>query len=285
MQKEYYEIHHLSDKAVPAILMRSQYTPSRMPGANLHENPEVLYCTEGTGQLICEGVRYPVQAGDILVVNCNELHDLSTDTCLNYVYLIIDSDFLAANGLSPDTMVFEHVVRSEAAASLFRQIMVEYETQQPCRALLLRGLLLQLMACLARTHGRSREKTDVYLRKSTEHVKLIVNYIKLHYSEKLTLDRLSAEVGLSKYHFVRLFKQVTGATVLEYLNVIRCQKAWQMLMRREATVAETALRCGYESSSYFSKIFRKIMGCLPSEVSAAADTGEKTKNYYLPDYS
>ena len=83
--------------------------------------------------------------------------------------------------------------------------------------------------------------------------------------KKLTIDEIADEVGLSKYHFSREFKKVTGLTIVSYINIVRCRNAEKLLIKNEYSVHDIAVKCGYENDSYFSKTFKKHMGMLPSE--------------------
>ena len=89
---------------------------------------------------------------------------------------------------------------------------------------------------------------------------------KTHNSGRCPAHHFDAAVGLSKYHLTRKFKTATGITPVEYLTIIRCQNAQRLLMKNIYTVSEVAELCGFESPSYFSKIFKKTIGLCPSAV-------------------
>jgi AraC-like DNA-binding protein len=68
-----------------------------------------------------------------------------------------------------------------------------------------------------------------------------------------------------KYHLLRIFKQVTGHTPIDYINKVRCKYATQLLLNG-ASVTETALASGFSDAHYFSNCFKKYIGCRPSEI-------------------
>ena len=92
-----------------------------------------------------------------------------------------------------------------------------------------------------------------------------INYINMHYQEPLTLNSVTAQIHISKYHFCRVFRQTTGATFLEYLTDIRLTKAHQMLLETNLTLAEIARRTGFSSTSHLSRIFRSAYHVSPTE--------------------
>ena len=101
---------------------------------------------------------------------------------------------------------------------------------------------------------------------SLEHVHRATGFMKANLSRKLTIDEIAASAGLSKFHFLREFKRITGYTLIDYLNTIRCDYARSLLESGQCSVKETAFRCGFINNSYFSSVFRQYTGLLPSQV-------------------
>ena len=78
---------------------------------------------------------------------------------------------------------------------------------------------------------------------------------------------------LSKYYFCRIFKNITGSTVIKYLNMYRCMKARELLSSGKYTVSEAALECGFENMSYFSKTYKAYSGSVPSMAKKIPENG------------
>ena len=96
-------------------------------------------------------------------------------------------------------------------------------------------------------------------------VKTAIRYIREHMTENLTVESISTAVGFSKYYFCRTFKEMTGQTVIDYINATRCGFARWLLLSGRYNVSETAERSGFTNLSYFTKIYKKYMGQLPSQ--------------------
>jgi AraC family transcriptional regulator len=91
-------------------------------------------------------------------------------------------------------------------------------------------------------------------------------YIRLHLSERMTLDGIAREAGSSSYHFARLFNAYVGETPFEFLRRLRLVMALRMLQEdRSARVTEIALNVGYETSAAFNKTFRKLLETNPGD--------------------
>ncbi len=92
-----------------------------------------------------------------------------------------------------------------------------------------------------------------------------IAYMNSHFAEKITIEDLAERVNLSAGHFSKIFKNVTGTTPIDFLNILRLQKARSMLMYPVDNITEIALRCGFSSSSYFSSCFIEKYSMTPSE--------------------
>lgn len=89
-------------------------------------------------------------------------------------------------------------------------------------------------------------------------------YMSSHIAEKITLDELAAHVGFSAGHFSKVFKAVAGESPIDFLNMLRLQKARGMLVNGTKNITEIAMSCGFHSSSYFSFCFLDKYKMTPS---------------------
>lgn len=90
-------------------------------------------------------------------------------------------------------------------------------------------------------------------------------YINLHYTENLSGEMVARMFFMDPAYFSKRFKKVYGVNYNDYIFTLRMEKAKQLLMLNSYTVAEVAEHVGYQSAKYFSKMFRRHTGLLPSE--------------------
>ena len=94
----------------------------------------------------------------------------------------------------------------------------------------------------------------------------VLKFIHENYSKSdLTIKDISNDVYLSNAYISTMFKQETGKTINQYITEYRMKKACELLKNKEMKLNEIAEKVGYSDSSYFTKIFKKIKGILPSE--------------------
>lgn len=96
-------------------------------------------------------------------------------------------------------------------------------------------------------------------------VDLILDYIRQHYSEDITRTMLADMVFLNPDYMARLFKKQTGSSVVNYITVYRIEKAKEFLHNSSIPVSAVASKVGYGNYSYFSKLFKDVVGCTPNE--------------------
>lgn len=92
-----------------------------------------------------------------------------------------------------------------------------------------------------------------------------IQHMGAHCGEKITLEQAARMVYLSPPYLSRVFKKETGVTFNEYLNSVRIGKAKELLGRPDLRLTDIALMVGYEDQSYFTKVFKRIAGCAPSQ--------------------
>lgn len=92
----------------------------------------------------------------------------------------------------------------------------------------------------------------------------VIDYIKLHYMEDMSLKQMAKMGCLSEGQFCRSFKKVTGETPFQYLNKVRTYKSCELLKESNWKIAEIASACGFNNISYFNREFYKRMKMTPS---------------------
>lgn len=93
----------------------------------------------------------------------------------------------------------------------------------------------------------------------------IRSYLEEHYAEKITLDELSERFFMSKYHLLREYQRLFGTTILNDLTIRRLSHAKSLLRFSSESVETIAAICGFQTSSYFIKVFKKYESLTPLE--------------------
>jgi AraC family transcriptional regulator len=91
------------------------------------------------------------------------------------------------------------------------------------------------------------------------------DFMRAHLDTPLSLEAISREAGLSRFHLLRVFKSAYGETPIRRLTRLRMERAKIYLAAGEESVTEVAFRCGYENPAHFAAAFRRWVGVSPSD--------------------
>jgi len=91
-----------------------------------------------------------------------------------------------------------------------------------------------------------------------------LEYIKENYAKRFTLDDMASLCNISSSYFSKLFNKMTGESFSGYINLVRVERACELLTRTDTPITVIALDLGFEDNSYFDKVFKRITGVTPS---------------------
>ena len=109
------------------------------------------------------------------------------------------------------------------------------------------------------------EERKGHLHTRNNNIQIVKEFIEKNYEKDITLADIAEQVCLNPIYLSRLFKEWTGETFTEYLVKVRINTAANILKNTNMYVYEVARKSGYSDYKYFSKIFKRLMGCLPTE--------------------
>jgi AraC-like DNA-binding protein len=274
----------MPDPSFP-IKIHPPHTHKMVVGATLfphhwHEHMEFLYFVSGKATIECGSVPYQYQAGDLCVVNSNELHyGITNSEDLSFYAMIVDISLLHSYStdaietkfitpISQNRILFQNRISDDAEITrCMLSIISELERKVLGYELSIKSHLYLLLSLLVRNYMATLTEQDEYRHrlKELERLAPVFAYIDEHFRDKLTVQQLSGHAGLSRFHFSRLFKQVTDKTLVEYINLVRINKSESLLRGTRLTISEIAMETGFSDIYYFSRTFKKLKKLSPSE--------------------
>lgn len=233
-----------------------------------HDNiAELLLVYRGEGDYIVDGCSYPIHAGDLLLYNQGDLHEVASATTQEIGTFCFGIAGLALSDLSAGQMTTPENGFVRPAGAQFNEIyplcrllydLMEQNTPQAREIIshLFPALVLLVLGLPAdeRTH---QQNADIVLAGRMR------QYIALHFAEPLTLNSIAAPLRVSPYYAAHVFKRITGFSPIQYMLRCRIGEAQNLLISTDYTAAQIASMVGYESAGHFSAIFTKIVGLPP----------------------
>jgi len=114
----------------------------------------------------------------------------------------------------------------------------------------------------------SKFTKTVFTFSNAKHVDVLyrsVLYIKSNYMKKITLEEVARQVYLSPTYLSKIFKDETGYNFNTYLNMIRIEESRRLLLDSNIDLVDISSLVGYEDQSYFTKVFKKLVGQSPGK--------------------
>lgn len=246
---------------------------------HFHEFDKTVLLLSGRVDYFVEGITYSLRPRDILLVKHHTIHKALIDKSVPYDRVIIYLDrkyfdrvmpegklcgcFDSADAgrrylLSPDEQQWQRLEKTLEAYEACRAD--EQYAAQTLRDTLMMQLLIHVnRICESSPHHSAAENlTDGKIAKA-------LSYINENLTKELSVDNLSEQVYLSRYHFMRLFKEQTGSTVHSYIRQKRLLHAAR-LIREGMSAVRAAAESGFGDYSAFHRAFRESFGMSPGEL-------------------
>lgn len=248
-----------------------------------HWHPEVeltLFLSGEMEYLINDSIYY-VKAGDGLFGNSNALHSgiMRNGSQCTYLSITFHPRFLYGYENSIlQTKYVSFITSNESWASFLlteseewqRDILENMKTiyalsqERPVDfELQVHMLLMDIWQKLYRHFAVQPEKEH----KPGHHLQRlrdIISYIQDNYSEKITLEDVARSANICQSECCRFFKKHMNMTIFDYILYLRIQNSLPLLKTMDS-VTEVSTAVGFTSSSYYSQIFKRQMGCSPLE--------------------
>lgn len=249
-----------------SINFHKDHIVNETQSANWHKSLELLYVISGEGNVIYNFKRYNIKKGDLIVVNSNSIHQLSSMNEMTVYCIIIKKDFCDENGISLEKTFFTEIIQDSFANKLFEDFMSETHIVDSFSHLSISLSVVKLLIYLTRNHSES-DNTPISNKNTFKYQRIqkAINYIEKHYHEKINIEQIADYVHINKFYLSHEFKKITNTTINEMINNIRCTQAKKLLLDNELTATKISDMCGFENYAYFSNVFKKIVGVSPSD--------------------
>ena len=138
-------------------------------------------------------------------------------------------------------------------------------TDKPGYELQVRNALSQFVWLLTSNRETVNIRPSDKAIRDEERIKTMLNYIHTYYAEGLDTTAIAQSANISVSECLRCFHSTLHTTPIQYLKQYRIQRAARLLATSDIKITQIGLQCGFQEMSYFSKIFRQLMGCTPKE--------------------
>ena len=224
-----------------------------------------------------EGIPYEIRALDIVGISPNRLHKTQYPAGKPCKRLIIQFNIPPQTaGLSNEygqlLGLFNREVpifrfEPELQKHLYGKLNDIYRLapkNDPMRNLIIHMKFVEFLILLFLNRDSSIYSNQAELSDLEKKVYAVAGFIHAHYPEELSLDSLAEEFCISPSYLSRRFKQVTGFSVTDYIQMTRIRNVQALLVNTRIPITEVSAPCGFNCFSQFNRVFRKHIGMSPS---------------------
>ncbi len=265
-----------SDLFVQVFSRREEQTPFLVPAV---AEPLIVWVVSGEAlveerEVGGEWISSAVAVGDFFLTQSSTPYEMRWRTSgdepfqVMHVYLSVPlferiaNDMLGRNAIPAlrDISGGRDTELSHLLALLYRELKVEAQGSD----LFVQGLSQSLVVHLVRNYLSDETDTLRHTALPAYKLRRATNYMQERLAEPFDLGRVAEVVGMSEFHFSRLFKAATGLSPSRHFIRQRVSRAQQLLQETDASIIEIGLTVGYSSPSHFAQIFRRETGMSPT---------------------
>ena len=188
-----------------------------------------------------------IHAMKVKLPTLSALHELRSATQRDFARLFLPGEVTVLYGPVP------WVRRLRTLLEMMRAAMPEQDYPGGLYLLLILHYVEQ--ECLAESSAAARPRNET--------IEQVCAYLAANYRQKFSLTEVAARFYLSPYYLSRLFRRVTGQSIVDYLNNRRIEAAQKLLETTELSISAIAEQTGFASAAHFRRVFREVMDISP----------------------
>ncbi len=234
-----------------------------------HPEYELTLITRGEGKRLVGDSYENFEAGDFVLLGSGLPHTWSSEPNVkdsaSAVVIQFSAEFINSFLQYPEFEAIKRLLKASQTGLCFpaetTETIIKKIKKLPERTGIARVTsLLDILQMLSTQSGRQLSSeffASAKGKENEERINKVCGYIQKHSAESISLDKAAGLVGLTNSAFCKFFKRVTGKTFSDYVNDIRTGNACRLLTESDRTINEIAFASGFESLTYFNRVFLK----------------------------
>ncbi|MCR5753255.1 MAG: AraC family transcriptional regulator [Acetatifactor sp.] len=248
-----------------------------------HKEWEIIHILEGSFTVQTDNTEYISKKGYVLLIGDGMLHGGIPTRCIYECFLFDMHDLFCnlnfatkhlhamdCHQICPDiyypmkqcTELNQPIYSlSEVCAPLRKELVFD----GPFELIVFSYISLFLTTILQQHHYTIPKAQMLTNPHKIQKIKSIIEYMEGHYADALSLHDLAAVANMNPRYFCRFFKSITHHTPIDYLNRYRVEKSALLLQNTDLSITDICMKCGFNDSSNFTKVFRKYKDSTPKQ--------------------
>ena len=245
---------------IPVNSGEEKCAPNHYWGAGVRANYLIHYVISGTGVFYSGVNKYTLKKGQIFVIFPNTIAKYQADSKDPWRYTWVEfggnevKDVFLKLGISVLNPVFTCNNGEDIVETI--RLMPKQRSANIYENLKFTSLLYEFMSLLIKNVENDEKSENVYLTTATR-------FIKAHYTEDISVDKIANYVGISRKYLFAIFKNSLKISPKDYIIEYRMKKACEFLKDKNLSISNVAYSVGYKDPLNFSKMFKLKIGVSP----------------------
>lgn len=248
-----------------------------------HEEMELIIIQKGAATITAGSMKFDLKEGEGAFINSNVIHSglqISAEKChlhsfvfhanlvcgssdniymQKYISPLMQCPDIPGLELKNDTDWHAEILQCmQQAYTIFQAESFGFEFS-------IRDLLSKICLSIVEHNQQLLSFQSDESETTIKRVKNMLDFIHHHYSEPLDLIQIASNVNISRRECLRCFQEILCTSPMQYLIKHRISSSAHLLRESSLNITEICTRCGFTSPSYFSKMFKRYLGCSPKE--------------------
>lgn len=250
-----------------------------MASKHFHNEYEIYYLVNGNRCYFIENQAYDIRKGSLVMIDRNQIHKtvmggtayheriltLITEEALEDIFRLYDNIDIRSFFARDFGVIELNDQGQRYLEGIFSDLVSELTKKHTGYEFAVKARLAELILFAYRCRNGESPGMQAEAAASEKYRKIneIAEYITHNFQQDISLADIAQSFYLSKSYLSRSFKEVTGFTVNEYINAVRIKEARQMLENTDFSITQIAGLVGYDSITYFEKVFKKYLELSP----------------------
>lgn len=270
-----------------------KYLTGKIPW-HWHEEFEFVQVAAGETCVLCGKTEYVIRAGDGVFINSNVMHKLrraQPDQPTRINSLVFKPELVAG---FPQSIVqqryIQPLIRCSALADVFLRQDVPWQKEALSHfeaafsafigdaygyEILVQTELMHMLHGILFNMSDRITESDLVQNKDSARIKQMIGFIQAHYAEPLTVSQIAGASSISESECYRCFRKLLDTSPIDYLLQYRIRVAAGMLAGSDMSISDICFATGFNSPSYFAKVFRHALQSSPRAYRSARHGGEQ----------
>lgn len=240
---------------------------SRRFPPHFHDTFAIGVIESGATRLITPRGQWLGTAGAILALSPGEIHAAWPIDARGWTYRIIypSAEVLREVGVAPGLLADGEPLFASPVIHdprLARELLRAHLPMMSGAGAPVEARLARAIRTLAAEYADGDRRATVLRSRDTHVVQTARTYFQAHFTDRVRLGAVADVCGVSRYHFIRVFRRIVGVPPHAYLVQLRVNRA-QMMLATGSSVAHVAYACGFSDQSHLTRTFRKVVGIPP----------------------